>query len=68
MLVEKAIGLTDEHVACPVEITMHAAKLLAKCKSPSDAQNALFIAKEALNLELSFCHKIEEIYELLKQN
>lgn len=63
---EKAIGLTDESVACPLEVSNGMVKVISKYKSPCK-NNADEISKIGLNIIHNYLNFLEEMYAKMKK-
>jgi len=61
---EKAIGLTDESVACPIETLQNASKIISKFRSPCDL-SAVEIARNGLGIILKFLKFLDTLYSNL---
>jgi DNA-binding ferritin-like protein len=61
---EKAIGLTDESAACPIEVLQNASKIISKFNSPCDL-SAVEIARNGLNIVLKFLKFLDLLYSNL---
>jgi len=63
---EKAIGLTDESAACPIETLQNASKIISKFRSPCDL-SATEIARNGLGIILKFLKFLDTLYSKLDE-
>lgn len=64
-VIEKAVGLFGDECACPVKVTMMAAKMMSAYPSPIE-MNASGVAAVGLHIEKDFLSFSQEIYDGLK--
>lgn len=63
---EKAVGLADESLACPIKVMDHANKIISKFQSPCDL-SAIEIAKHGYHIILKYLKFLDHLYETLDE-
>jgi len=64
---EKAVGLSDESLACPIKVMNQANKIIAKFKSPCNL-NATEIAKHGYNIIMKYLKFLDYLYKNLEES
>jgi len=64
---EKAVGLSDESLACPIKVMDQANKIIAKFKSPCNL-NATEIAKHGYDIIMKYLKFLDYLYKNLEES
>lgn len=63
---EKAVGLSDESLACPIKVMDHANKIISKFKSPCDL-SAVEIARYGHHIVMKYLDFLDILYDGMKE-
>lgn len=63
---EKAVGLADESLACPIKVMAHANKIISRFKSPCDL-SAVEIARHGHHIVMKYLKFLDYLYEGLEK-
>lgn len=64
---EKAVGLANETLACPIKVMSHANKIISKFKSPCDL-SAVDIARHGHSIVMKYLKFLDHLYHDLDNN